>query len=176
VWIAYWALNHGSQVWFLVQVEPSLQQHLHRFWIAMINEWGQPIELPSLWGIRVQAKSLLVTHSGKHRITRLRRPFSAYLWHRSGYKRRWRVSITHIEFYYHGNTDLCLHTLRWHISDQRLVFLYRLHISPSQLSKNFYSDTIWCGSQLHHKLLIISFNGRSLFELLETCMNYSFIH
>jgi len=35
----------------------------------MLNKWGSPIELPSLYGgTRVQAESLLMKPSGKHRV------------------------------------------------------------------------------------------------------------
>ena len=43
-WIAYWALNLVSQVWFSVKSENWLSQYPHRFRIA---------ELPCLWGTRV---------------------------------------------------------------------------------------------------------------------------
>ena len=37
-------------------------QHCHRFQMAMVNEEGPVIELPSIWGTRVQVERLLMDH------------------------------------------------------------------------------------------------------------------
>ena len=36
-----------------------------KFPILMLDKWGSPIELPSLWGTRVLAERLLMAHHGK---------------------------------------------------------------------------------------------------------------
>ena len=43
----------------------GFSQHPHQFWIPPLTEGGLTIEFPSLWGMRVQAESLLMMHPGK---------------------------------------------------------------------------------------------------------------
>ena len=45
---------------------PAAHSHNPRqFRIPMLNKGSPPIELPSLWGTRVRAESLLMMHPGK---------------------------------------------------------------------------------------------------------------
>ena len=79
VWWSFGSVNseqcHGSWVCGLILGlgDTFISQHPHRFRTVTLNKGGPPVELPSLWGKRVQAESLLMTQPGK-------RWWLAYLW------------------------------------------------------------------------------------------------
>jgi len=63
-WIAF--LDQGSLGQFFGFGETLSFATPRRFRIPMLNKGDPPIELPSLWGMRVQAESLLTMHPRKH--------------------------------------------------------------------------------------------------------------